>query len=137
MHAQVRCRLARRARAERAVQSHLEERVGQQGNESRGDTNGPPDATGDERVERAAVGNVPRHRHVANGEERQDHRYGDECRGNAGQAGCLIRGRDDPGRHSERCDTGQDEEQYSRYAESVFSQRPGHDAWPRPVWLRS
>ena len=87
VHMQVGGGLAGRVRAERAIQADLQERVRQQRYERGGHADDAADAPGDEGIERAAVGDVPGHRHVPGGEQGQDHRDDQEGGRDPGQAG--------------------------------------------------
>ena len=62
----------------------LQERVGQQRDQRGGHPGDPAQAAGDERVERAGVGDVPGHRDVPGGEHGQDHRDDQERGRDAG-----------------------------------------------------
>ena len=130
VHVQVRGGLGLRGRAQRPVQAGLQERVGDQRDQRGGDPDGAAQAAGDEGVEGAGVGDVPAHRHVPGGEDRQDHRDDQERGGDAGQPGRRERGGDHPGGDGQRRDPGQDEEQHGRDAEPVAGQGPRYRAGP-------
>jgi len=84
----------------------LQAAVGDQGDQGGGDPGRAAHPARYERVAGAGVGDAAGHCDVPGREDREDHGDDQECGGDRGQPGGLVRGRDDPSGDGERGDAG-------------------------------